>query len=160
MEPTSVKEILQKVLNKTGLDKKMEECEALLLWGDVAPNLAARTKPVGIGRGRLVINVANSVILHQLTFYKKRYIDKINLMLGKRIVKDIIFRVGKVERREKITESRDDYIKKFHSVQLEQDQIARIDEIVAQVDDKEIQGSLRELFISQSKLNKIREEEL
>jgi len=39
---------------------------------------------------------------------------------------------------------------------LDQDELARIDEIVAQVEDEEIQDSLRKLFISQSKLSKYR----
>ena len=160
MEPTSIKGILRNVLSRTGLDEKMEQCKALLLWDDVAPNLAARTKPVGINRGRMAINVANSVILHQLMFYKERYIDKINLMLGKRIVRDIIFRVGKVERRERIPESRGEYIRRLHSMPLEQDQITQIEKIVEQIEDEEIRDSLRELFISQSKLTKIREEEV
>jgi len=100
------------------------------------------------------VNVTDSVILHQLTFYKKKYIDKINLMMGKRIISDIVFRVGKVNRRKNVDEGRDDYVRKLHSVQLDQDELVRIDEIVARVEDEEIRNSLRELFISQSKFSK------
>jgi hypothetical protein len=160
MEPTSIKGILQNVLDRTGLSEKMEECRALLFWDDVAKNLAARTKPVGIARGRMAVNVANSVILHQLTFYKEKYIEKINLLLGKRVVRDVIFRVGEVERRKQMGENRDEYIRRLHSTQLDQDEIERIEEIITQVDDEEIRDSLRELFTSQSKLTKIREEEV
>jgi hypothetical protein len=160
MEPTSIKGILQNVLSRTGLDKKMEDCRALLLWDDIASNLAAHTEPVGINRGRMTVNVTDSVILHQLTFYKEKYIDKINLMLGKRVVRDIVFRIGKVEKIKKVKETRDEYIEKLHSVKLDKNEIARIDEIVAQVDDEEIQNSLREIFISQSKLTKMRKGEV
>jgi hypothetical protein len=164
MEPQSIKAILQSVLRRTGIAEKMEERKALLLWDDVASNLAARTEPVGITRGRMAINVTDSVVLHQLTFYKRKYIDKINLMLGKRIVKDIVFRVGKVEKGRGArgtggqgdSESRDDYIRGLRSVQLDQDELTRIDEMVAQIEDEEIRNSLRELFISQSKLFKYR----
>jgi hypothetical protein len=159
MEPQSVKKILQNIISRTGMGKKFEECKALLVWDDVASILAARTEPVGITRGRLAVNVTDSVVLHLLTFYKEQYIDKINLMLGKRAVKDIVFRVGKVEKGRGDGESRDDYIKRLHGVQLDRDELARIDEIVAQVEDEEIRNSLRELFISQSKLTKIRGEE-
>ena len=156
MEPQSIKSILQNVLSQNGMNEKIEECKALFLWDDIAPSLAAMTEPVGIRRGRMAVNVTDSVILHQLTFYKKKYIDKINLILGKRAVKNIVFRVGKVENRKQVGENRDDYIRRLHSVQLSQDELRQINEVVAEVEDMEIQDSLRELFISQSKLDKIR----
>lgn len=142
------------------MDEKIEECKALLLWDDVASSLAARTEPVGIRQGRMAVNVTDSVVMHQLMFYKKKYIDKINMMLGKCAVKDIIFRVGKVEKgRGKRGEGRgmrDEYIERLRSVHLDQDELAKIDEIVAKVEDEEIRNSLRELFVSQSKLSKYR----
>ncbi len=156
MEPQGIRDILQSVLSRTDMDKKIEECRALLLWDDVASNLAARTEAVGISRGRMSINVTDSVVLHKLTFLKKRYVDKINLMLGKPTIRDIIFRVGKVEKRKQVGESRDDYIEKLHGVQLSQEELDRINDLVEQVEDEEIQDSLRELFISQSKLSKFR----
>ncbi len=165
MEPQSIKAILQSVINRAGMDDKIEEYKALLVWYDVAPSLAARAEPVEMSRGRMIVNVTDSVILHQLTFYKREYIDKINLMLGKCVVKDIVFRVGKVEVKnpespgEQAGESRDDYIERLRGVQLDQDELTRIDEITAQVEDQEIQDSLRELFISQSKLSKVRNDE-
>jgi len=138
------------------MDEKLEECQALLLWDDVASNLASRTEAVGISSGRMSVNVTDSVILHQLTFYKRKYIDKINLMLGKRIVKDIVFRVGKIEKEKPAREDREDYIRQLHSIQLDEDELERIDEIVAQIEDEEIRGSLRDLFTNQAKLSKHR----
>ena len=105
------------------------------------------------------INVTDSVILYQLTLYKKDYIDKINLMLGRRVVKDIIFRVGKVEKRGQATESRGEYIKRLRSVELDQAEIAKIDELTDQIEDEEIRDSLKELFISQTRLSKVRDSE-
>ena len=156
MKPQSIRSILQNVLSQTDMDERIEECKALLLWDDVASNLAAMTQPVGISRGRMAVNVTDSVILHQLTFLKKRYIDKINLLLGKCTVRDIVFRVGRVEKRGGISESRDDYIKRLHNLQLNSDEISRIDETIEQIEDEEVRSCLRELFINQSKLSKIR----
>ena len=152
----SIKGILENVIRQDGIEKKLEECKALFLWNDVAPSLAARTQPVGISRGRMLINVTDSVILHQLTFYKKEYIDKINSMLGKRTIRDIVFRVGNVEKSEQATESRDEYIERLRSVELDQDEMTRIDEVIGQIEDEEIRNSLKELFISQSRLSRIR----
>ena len=102
------------------------------------------------------INVTDSVILQQLTFFKKEFIDKINLILGKRVVREITFHVGKVERRDRDAENRDDYIKRLRSIELDQDEITRIDDITGQIEDEEIRNSLKELFVSQSQLSKIR----
>lgn len=155
----NIKELLQRVLSQLGLDKKIEEYRAFLLWDDVASSVSFKTEPVEILRGRLVVNVADSVVMHMLTFYKRRYIDKINLILGKQVLKDIIFRVGKVEKkgvRAPQPESRNDYIRRLHSIQLDQDELTKIDEIVSLVEDEEIRDSLRELFVNQSKLSKMR----
>jgi hypothetical protein len=157
MEPQNIKGILENLMRRLGMDEKLEECQALLLWDDVASNLASRTEAVGISSGRMSVNVTDSVILHQLTFYKRKYIDKINLMLGKRIVKDIVFRVGKIEKEKPAREDREDYIRQLHSIQLDENELERIDEIVAQIEDEEIRGSLRELFASQAKLSKYRQ---
>ena len=155
MGPQSVKNILQDVLSRDELSEKMEECKALLLWNDVASNLASRTEPTAIRQGRMLVRVTDSVILHQLTFYKKKFIRKINVLMGKRVVKDIIFRVGRIEKNKEV-ENRDDYIKRLNSMQLDQEELERINQTVAEIDDEEIQDSLRQLFTSQSKLSKIR----
>ena len=155
----SIKGILEDVISRSDMERKMEECEALLVWDVVASSLAARTQPFGISRGRMLINVTDSVMLHQLTFYKKEYIDKINLMLGKRVVRDIIFRVGRIEKRGQTTEDRDEYVERLRSIELDQDEMTRIDEIISQIEDEEIRDSLKKLFISQSQLSKIRDSE-
>ncbi len=155
----SIKGILQYVINQEGMNRKLDECEALFVWDSVTPTLAARTQPVAISRGRMSVNVTDSVILHQLMFYKKEYIDKINLIMGRRVVRDIVFRVGNVERRGQETESREEYIRRLHSVELDQNEMAQIDEITAQIEDEELRDSLKELFTSQSQLSKIRDDE-
>jgi len=157
MEPQSVKAILDNVLKRAELSDRIEEYRALLMWSDITPKLAARTKAVGINNGRMVVNVSDSVILHHLTFYKKKYMDKINLLMGKRIVKEIIFRVNRIENRENKSESGEEYIRKLHDTELDQDQLDKIDEIVAQVEDEELRDSLKEIFVSQSKLSRVRE---
>jgi hypothetical protein len=156
----SIKGALQGAIKLTGIDeRRMEECKALFLWDKVAPSLVTKTQPVGITRGRMSVNVTDSVVLHQLSFYKKEYIDRINQMMGRRVVRDITFRVGKVEGRGQVAESRDEYIERLHNVELDQSEMAQIDEITAQIEDDELRNSLRELFVSQSQLDKIRDNE-
>jgi hypothetical protein len=154
-----IKTILEKTLNQLGYIEKIEECKALTLWNDVASNLASRTQPMAISRGRMIVNVTDSVILHTLSMYKRKYIEKINLLAGKNVIKDIVFRVGTIENRnnQKSDEKEDEnYITKLQSIQLDQEEIDNIDEIVSAVKDEELRNSLRNLFVKQSKLSKMR----
>ena len=155
MKPLSIDKVLQNALQQVGIKEKIEEYRAVVHWYKVASNLALRTEPAGIGHGRLFVNVTDSVTLHQLTFYKKQYIDKINLMMGKNIVKDIVFRIGNINKKEQDSESKEEYSRRLNCVQLDQDELTKIDEIVSQIEDEELQDLLRNLFIKQTKFYKM-----
>lgn len=153
-----IKNIIPDVLNQAGLDKGIEENKALMLWDDIVPTMASKTQAVSLSEGKMVVNVTDSVVLHALNIYKRRYIYKLNLLLGKPVVSEIVFRIGPINKRSHKSESNDDYLDKFRCIQLDEEQLRKIDEIVSLVEDKEIQNELKELFINQSKLSKIREE--
>lgn len=153
-----IKNIIPDVLNQAGLDKGIEENKALMLWDDIVPTMASKTQAVSLSEGKMVVNVTDSVVLHALNIYKRRYIYKLNLLLGKPVVSEIVFRIGPINKRSHKSGSNDDYLDKFRCIQLDEEQLRKIDEIVSLVEDKEIQNELKELFINQSKLSKIREE--
>ena len=153
-----IKDIIPDVLNQVGLDKGIEENKVLMLWDDIVPNVASKTQAISLSEGKMVVHVTDSVILHALNIYKRRYIYKLNLLLGKPVVNEIVFRIGPIDKRSYKSESNDDYLNKFLNVQLDEEQLKKIEETVSLVEDKEIQDELRKLFINQSKLSKIREE--
>jgi hypothetical protein len=155
MEMQNIKTALESTLDQLGLSDKIEECRALALWDDVASVVASRTQAVGMSRGNMIVNVTDSVVLHALSIYKKKYIEKINLLAGKDVIKDIIFRVGKIEKMQ-VSNSREDYVKKLHEVSVDQKDVERIEEIVSTVEDDEMRILLRDLFINQRKLTKMR----
>jgi len=152
----SIKDVIQDIMSESGFERKMEECRILPLWYDVASSMSGKTEPVEIFNGRMLVNVADSVLMHVLMLYKRKYIDKINLISGKPVLKDIVFRIGKVESKKQASESRDDYARRLHSIQLTNDEQRRIDEIVSEIDDEDIRGGLRDLFMNQNKLTKMR----
>ena len=151
-----IKTILEDTLNQLGLSEKIDECKALTLWNDVASTLASRTQPMSISNNRLIVNVTDSVVLHTLSLYKRKYVEKINLLAGRDVIKDIIFRVGKVEKKDIELKDRDNYMEELKGTQLDQSEIEKIDEIVSTIEDDDIKDSLRNLFINQSKLTKMR----
>ncbi len=153
-----IKAIFEKTLNQLGLSQKIDECKALTFWNDIASTMASKTQPVAISNGKLIVNVSDSVVMHTLSMYKKRYVEKINLLAGKNVIKDIIFRVGVIESNkiQGANEKEEDYISKLQGIQLDQEEIDKIDNIVSVIKGDTIRGSLRDLFIKQSKLSKMR----
>ena len=151
-----IKTILEDTLDQLGLSEKIDECKALALWNDVVSTLASRTQPVSISNSKLIVNVTDSVVLHTLSLYKRKYVEKINLLAGRNVIKDIIFRVGKVEKKDREVIGRDNYMEELKGTQLDQSELEKIDEIVSTVEDDDIKDSLRNLFINQSKLTKMR----
>jgi hypothetical protein len=151
-----IKTILEETLDQLGLSEKIDECKALTLWYDVASTMACRTQPISITNNRLIVNVTDSVLLHTLSLYKRKYVEKINLLAGRDVIKDIIFRVGKVEKRDREVIDKDNYMEELKGTQLDQSEIEKIDEIVSTIEDDDIKDSLRYLFINQSKLTKMR----
>ena len=80
-------------------------------------------------------------------------------MLGKNTVKDIVFRVGRVEKKEQQGhESQEEYARRLNGIQLDRDELMKIEEVVSQVDDEELKDLLRNLFIKQTKFYKLSDE--
>ncbi len=67
-----IKTILENTLDQLGLNEKIDECRALMLWNDVSSYMASRTQPISISNGRLIVNVTDSVVLHTLSLYKRK----------------------------------------------------------------------------------------
>jgi len=154
-----IKTILEDTLDQLGLSEKIDECKALTLWNDVASTLASKTQPISISNSKMIVNVTDSVVLHALSLYKKKYLEKINLLAGGDVIKDIIFRVGKVEKKSELKDT-DNYMEELKGTQLDQSEIEKIDEIVSTIEDDDIKDSLRHIFINQSKLTKMRRKSL
>lgn len=70
------------------------EDKTIAVWKEFAASMKFKTQLQGISRGRLTVNVPNSVVLHELTYNKKLYIDQMNIRLGEPYVIDIVFRVA------------------------------------------------------------------
>jgi predicted nucleic acid-binding Zn ribbon protein len=94
-EPEKIGSILDRLAARMGITSRLEKEKAVVLWEDVVgPNIARRARAVSIKGGILFVVVANSAWLQELALMKEGIIDKINLLLGKSVVEDVIFRVG------------------------------------------------------------------
>jgi len=89
----SLKHILDKTLKSQGMDKRIQQENAVIHWEDiVGKKIAQASKAVRIDRGTLLIEVKSSAWKHQIQMLKPEIIKKINAQLGADTVKNIRFR--------------------------------------------------------------------
>lgn len=92
--PTPLRILLPETLRALGLERPLKAASLEGLWPEVVgQEVAQRTRPGLISRGRLTVLVADSVWLQQLTMLKPRLIEALNRRLGDPLVQDLFFRV-------------------------------------------------------------------
>jgi predicted nucleic acid-binding Zn ribbon protein len=92
---TSIKPIgsaLDELVKGLGIQKKLQEYDAVVYWESVVgERIAQMTTATRILQGVLFVHVKTSTWRNELTFRKKEIIDKLNVVIGIDIVKDIKF---------------------------------------------------------------------
>ena len=97
--PSPIKEVINQLFRKIGIEKKIKEKKALRMWKEaVGETIARHTSPVSIKKGNLFVKVDNSGWLSALTYLKEKIISEFNQRQGKNLIRDIYFRLGVVEK--------------------------------------------------------------
>jgi predicted nucleic acid-binding Zn ribbon protein len=83
---------MDELVKSLGIQKKLQEYEAVLYWEKaVGERIAKMTTATRIMQGVLFVHVKTSTWRNELTLRKKEIIDKLNLIVGLEVVKDIKF---------------------------------------------------------------------
>ncbi len=87
-------------LKTLDLERRIKEQTCLLVWDEVVgEQVAAAAQPEFVRDGRLFAVVAKSPVwANELGFYKSEMIEQLNRRVGGRVLKDIVFRVGRPAR--------------------------------------------------------------
>ncbi len=95
-----INEVLKRAVKKLDLDKRFQEARVMESWKEtVGRQIARHTQPIGIKKKKLFVRVDNSSWIYQLTLHHKTEIlNKINQGAEKPILKDIFFKLGKIEK--------------------------------------------------------------
>lgn len=90
-----VADLLQKILPKLGLADRMSEQQVLGAWQEVVGVfLAKHSVPVGLCAGILTVQVVQPSVRYELDrTWKREILDKFQARFGKRLVRDIRFRM-------------------------------------------------------------------
>jgi predicted nucleic acid-binding Zn ribbon protein len=79
-------------VNGLGIQKKLQEYNAVVFWENVVgERIAQMTTATRILQGVLFVHVKTSTWRNELTLRKKEIIDKLNIVIGIDVVKDIKF---------------------------------------------------------------------
>jgi len=97
--PQPISELIPHVVAKLGLSQRLKESQILNNWSELVGEVVAKhSRPMTLDKGYLTVNVDSSPWLNELQRYSKGMIlDKLKQKLGKKIIKDIRFRVGSIE---------------------------------------------------------------
>ena len=87
--------ILDSLADTLGLKKKMDDEKVMALWEKaVNRKIAERTRPIKIQGSKLLVEVSGSSWRNELTFLKPELIRKLNSLVGRVVINDIIFVAG------------------------------------------------------------------
>ena len=87
-----LKNELDNFMNYIGLDSKMQELQILNVWSEcVGEAIAKYSSPQEIRKNKLFVKVENAAWRYELSLNKAGIIEKLNIKLKKKLIKDIIF---------------------------------------------------------------------
>lgn len=75
-----------------GMDSRMHDMKILETWSEcVGESIARFSSPVELRKGKLFVSAESAAWRYELSLRKADIMDKLNLRLGKKLIKDIIF---------------------------------------------------------------------
>lgn len=94
-KPEAVGDILDRLLKRLEIDKKIDEGKALELWpGSAGDRLARVTRASSVVRGRMTVECRSPAWANECRMLKPKLIEKLNASVGREVIKDLVFKVG------------------------------------------------------------------
>jgi hypothetical protein len=147
-------ELLDKLLQSYGLDKKLQQYRALVIWDEVVgPQIAARARPSKIRGSVLEVCVDQPAWMQQLQLMKPQILKKLNEQLGEGEISEIFLKRGKVPPR---LAEEPPAPPVWKSVRLDQREKQQIEDLLKAVEDPELRTRLERMLSKQARLLKVR----
>jgi predicted nucleic acid-binding Zn ribbon protein len=98
--PTGVGSLISNLLRGLDLESRVKEQMCILVWDEVVgERIASAAQPEFVRDGRLFVVTKSPVWANELTFLKAQMIEGLNRRVGGNIVKEIIFKAGRLPSR-------------------------------------------------------------
>jgi len=148
-KPQSIHSILEDTLKALEIDVPLKTYSILGAWSEiVGESVAEHSQPRSIRNRILFLDVSHSTWMQQLQFLKPTLLEKVNNFLGEPLIQDIRFKLGKISRTMPVST-------KTYSLEderLDKATMNRIENLLQEIDDKEVRKSLRDVFIKVARL--------
>ncbi len=145
--------MLDALLSGWGLDDRLHQYRALLVWEEVVgPQIAARTKPDRIRDGVLEVCVDQPTWMQQLQLLKPQILAKLNAKLGNEVLRDIFLKRGKASARPAIAGKTSP--PRWCQVDLSLGETEELKAMLADVADAELRQELECLLVKQARLTR------
>lgn len=96
--PQKMADVLSNLFSKRGYARVIETSDLQDAWHAAAgPKLGGDSRPGLVKRGALEVLVRNSAVLQELTFMKKKLVEKLQVSAAQHKIKDLKFKVGVIE---------------------------------------------------------------
>jgi hypothetical protein len=151
---THIKEVIDGILGTSALPIDFDGVRIWKLWdGVVGKSIAKHARPSSIKKGVLMVKVTDSVWVQELEFKAETIRESLNRKLQREAVKKIRFRVGTPQESKQISKKRS---QQEHIQDLTPERQRKMEEIIAQIKDKEMRESLRQIMILAAKKDNVR----
>jgi hypothetical protein len=152
-KPQSVHSILEKTLKTLEIDVPLKTYSIVGAWREiVGESVAGHSQPRSIRNQILFIDVAHPTWMQQLQFLKPTLLSQVNAFLGEPLIQDIRFKLGKVSPLPPVPPK----TLSMEDEPVDQGTLDRIENLLQEIDDEEVQRSLREVLIKGAKLERYR----
>ena len=151
--PQNISPILNKLLAKKNLKKRMEECKVMDIWDAVVGDkIALRTSPSAIKGGVLKVTVSDHAWLQELQFLKEEIRERLNEALGKESIKNLYFKIGQVQEKEVEAPSVTEQLKKIKLTDKEKGVIAAV---IHDIENNEVKEAIKKVLVKEAKRKKL-----
>jgi hypothetical protein len=152
-KPQSIHSILESTLKTLEIDVPLKTYSILGAWNEiVGESVAEHSQPRSIRNQILFIDVAHPTWMQQLQFLKPTLLDQVNAFLGGPLIQDIRFKLGKISPPHPTSPK----TLLMEDENLDQETLDRIESLLRDIEDVEVQKSVREVLIKGAKLERYR----
>jgi len=155
-KPKSVHSVLDETLRALGIDAPIKNYSLFGAWKEiVGETIALQTQPRSLRNQILFLDVSHSTWIQQLQFLKPQLLEKLNAFLGKPLIRDIRFKLGKISSPSLPPSQSPVWPKE----PLDKGTLDRMDALLGKIEDKEMREGLRNILVKGAKLERYRKKQ-
>ena len=146
--------VVKDVLFRGELDTRVKEYTCIMVWDEVVgKQISSSAQPEFVRDGVMFVITKSSVWSNELTFYKKDMIANLNRRAGATVIRDLVFKVGKLPKKKSAAGIGIQDKPNLEGIKLSEDELEKI-ESVSSGAEGDASVFVKKLMITAAKLEK------